>query len=389
VIVAGWRRPAFLLRTLAQLMEAAGADQHYYLVLLDFHASPTVEEVAAALPLPHLLLRMPPHFYMKSGWGNSYAVMEGFRYARSLAHQYKSELVYLVEEDVFVAADFFQFHRAVHEGREHIFAEGTPQDNETVKRCALLPASTFCVHTLASGLARPKFFAVMAYNKDILGEGKGMIGDSATERLAPCQRYSDAVMAQVASPSLPAQFSVEDRRDAQMVYAKPYYSSIGVSFDMVTLNKIVELALPRYYDDPAAFITWRFGSNDSFMERTYGDGKIQIEQDGLISRLVVEEMAVSVTPRCPRAFHAGFIGYNRESSSKNDLVGTTLVSRYEELASLTPVEMAVRTSVPDVIATPLEGYFTPTLRLCNKFVDGGTQQMHQSMQCAEFSDGEQ
>ena len=50
VIVACWRRPAFLLRTLAQLMRAAGAEQHFYLVLLDLHASPAVQEVAAALP---------------------------------------------------------------------------------------------------------------------------------------------------------------------------------------------------------------------------------------------------------------------------------------------------------------------------------------------------
>lgn len=96
------------------------------------------------------------------GWGNSFSLLEGFRYAASLAIQLKSKLVsppttpastassiahiyivtmhhaplrititysleptqwlvsmrchtqvYLVEEDVFVAADFFQFHRQV------------------------------------------------------------------------------------------------------------------------------------------------------------------------------------------------------------------------------------------------------------------------------------
>ena len=67
VIVAAWRRPAFLLRTLAHLMRAAGGGDQFYLVLLDLHASPAVEEVAAALPAPHLLLRMPPHFFMQAG----------------------------------------------------------------------------------------------------------------------------------------------------------------------------------------------------------------------------------------------------------------------------------------------------------------------------------
>lgn len=67
VIVAAWRRPAFLLRTLVHLMQAAGGMDQFYLVLLDLHSSTTVEEVAAALPVPHLLLRMPPHFFMQAG----------------------------------------------------------------------------------------------------------------------------------------------------------------------------------------------------------------------------------------------------------------------------------------------------------------------------------
>ena len=67
VIVAAWRRPAFLLRTLAHLMRAVGGANQFYLVLLDLHSSPVVEEVAAALPAPHLLLRMPPHFFMQAG----------------------------------------------------------------------------------------------------------------------------------------------------------------------------------------------------------------------------------------------------------------------------------------------------------------------------------
>ena len=95
-----------------------GADQHFYLFLLDLHTSPAVEAVAASCPLPHLLLRMPPHFFMQGGWGNSFSLLEGFRYAASLAIQLQSKLVYLVEEEVFVSADFFQFHRQVQLGRK-------------------------------------------------------------------------------------------------------------------------------------------------------------------------------------------------------------------------------------------------------------------------------
>ena len=37
---------------------------------------------------------------LPTGWGNSFSLLEGYRYARSLASQLRSSLVYLVEEDV-------------------------------------------------------------------------------------------------------------------------------------------------------------------------------------------------------------------------------------------------------------------------------------------------
>lgn len=56
----------------------------------------------------------------------------------------------------------------------------------------------------------------------------------------------------------------------------------------------------------------------------------------------------------------------------SDLKGTTLEERYAELSSLTPDEMAARSSVPDVVATPLEGYFATPLNYCSKAVDTTT-----------------
>ena len=88
----------------------------------------------------------------------------------------------------------------------------------------------------------------------------------------------------------------------------------------------------------------------------------------MINRLLIEHEAVSLLPRCPRAFHAGFVGYNRKHEESNDLSGTTLESRYKELAALSADEMAARSSVADVVATPLEGYFPEDLRYCPNVV---------------------
>eukprot|EP01046_Picozoa_sp_COSAG06_P053085 COSAG06_NODE_9091_length_1989_cov_1.165608_3_plen_70_part_00 len=53
----------------------------------------------------------------------------------------------------------------------------------------------------------------------------------------------------------------------------------------------------------------------------------------------------------------------------------------QELAALSAQEMAARSSVADVVATPLEGYFVDSLRYCSKLGDaqGG------ELGCAQYS----
>jgi hypothetical protein len=376
VIVSGWRRPAFLLRTLVKLFEAAGSEQHFYLVILDLHASRATVDVAEAIPFAHHIMRVQPHFFINSGWGNSYAVLEGFRYARALAGQLHSKLVYLVEEDVFVAADFFQFHRFVHLGDGGLRGSSASGTGPHVSLCANY-RQRVCVNTTRV-LDRRRIFVVLGFNKEITGDG-------ADALLEPCRRFSDTLTSNTSA-------SAQDAALASMVYAKPVYASIGLSIGLAALNAIVQFATPAYYEDPISFIRNRFyHAVDNSSEPTsirdnnwtianigqhlgaghkvdigalYGAPNTHTEQDGLINRLIIELGALAIMPRCPRAFHGGFIGYNRESGASNDLKGTTLQSRYEELALLSAAEMAARTSVPDVVATPLAGYFTPSLNYC-------------------------
>ena len=55
----------------------------------------------------------------------SFNLLEGYRYAHMVARALRSELVYLLEEDVWVARDYFAFHRAAH-AHKHLAIGGMP-----------------------------------------------------------------------------------------------------------------------------------------------------------------------------------------------------------------------------------------------------------------------
>ena len=180
--------------------------------------------------------------------------------------------------------------------------------------CADYSKKKFCVH-MAPKLDRRRIFAVLAFNKDLIGE-------NAERRLEPCRRFSAAMVASEGRPQAADPLALEA---ASMVYAKPVFSSIGLSLRRETLDEIVPMADPEYYEDPAAYIARRFYSKNMtsaahgshHLKDSYGTADQFTEQDGILNRLLIENEAVSVLPRCPRAFHAGFVGYNRKHEKSN------------------------------------------------------------------------
>ena len=85
-----------------------------------------------------------------------------------------------------------------------------------------------------------------------------------------------------------------------------------------------------YYEDPPAFFAEKFGPE---MEKKFAPHGAFIEQDGLIQRLLIDSELLMLVPRCPRAFHAGFVGYNRQSvkDKANDIVAISLQERHAAL----------------------------------------------------------
>lgn len=275
--------------------------------------------------------------------GNSFAILEGYRYAASLAAQLHSRLTYLVEEDIWVSADFFLFHRAVHSGLVDGIAETS--GGNPVRIGVGYQGGDHWVST-TEVLDINTIFAVMGVNKDLSGQG-----DVPTANI---ESTLGGCGGTAVEPGLSAELG-------SWVYAKPVFGSLGLSMGRQTLDQVAALAQPRYYADPAKFIEERFGGAGGANSK-YGPGFI--EQDALINRLLIETNKLVVMPRCPRAFHAGFVGYNRDEHQGNTLSGASLGERYELLGSFSAAEMKARSSLADVWPVPLQGYFAHHLAYC-------------------------
>lgn len=273
VLVPCWRRAEFLAVSLELLQAADPSGRNFYIILVDRGHSPEVADVARRFPLPHLVRFAPRHRFH----GNSYNILEGYRLALDKVGDRDKSIIYLVEEDVFVAKDFFRFHEV-----------------------AWTTFNPFCVSA--------------ARNQNI-----------------PSER-------------IPLNPSAAD------VYTHESYQSLGISWRARHLETVIRHALPDYYNNMSAYVRRHFP-----LSRL---GFSCHEQDGLICR-VMESMGLSTLyPMLPRAYHAGFVGYNRPG---NRLIGT-LQERIARLRGLSDTEMnALASKYKDITACNLEGYNTTHL----------------------------
>jgi hypothetical protein len=117
VIVTAWKRPDFLSACLQRLLIADDGRQNY-LICFDRGFSRECGPVAGAfirrLGSRARIRRRAQHRYK----GNSFNVLTSYREAVAAA----PDLVHLVEEDVFVGADYFEFHRQAHDIAPDAFA---------------------------------------------------------------------------------------------------------------------------------------------------------------------------------------------------------------------------------------------------------------------------
>lgn len=129
VLIPAFRRPEFLVYTLALIRANPGWEDFQYVFALDHGYSHTMIDVIEAAEIPHSKIFETPATRFKLG-KQSFNLLYGYRMAESLA----KEFVFMIEEDVFVSGDFFRWHYAVHEQEPDIFCSiGTANNNTHVE----------------------------------------------------------------------------------------------------------------------------------------------------------------------------------------------------------------------------------------------------------------
>lgn len=109
VLITSFNRDDFLSVMLDYILKADKCDEHVYLFSLEKNYNKNIDGVIDRFPLEKIVRKNPMHPYR----GNSLNTLEGYKYALSLVSKYNSNLIYLIEDDIFIGKDFFSFHSLV------------------------------------------------------------------------------------------------------------------------------------------------------------------------------------------------------------------------------------------------------------------------------------
>lgn len=201
-----------------------------------------------------------------------------------------------------------------------------------------------------------KVFQVVGYSIPL---NKGEFGQDLTRAVDACREDT-----------------VEAEQLRSMVVLRHHYTSVATSFDTDSLDVIARHATKRYYEAPSEYIADEWGIDPSSLPAGFKPTQFT-EQDGLLNRDTQVNGWWTLSPRCPRAFHAGFTGYNRLVQGVDKGGSDTKVqffARFEELAQMSPAQMIARashhcTNCHDVVPVPLTGYHASRLAYCAEMTD--------------------
>lgn len=227
VLIPCFKRPEFLAVCLEYILKAELSETYKYVFLLDYGYDKAIKNVIETFPLDKEIRQTKRTYYTLGK--QSHNLLEGYKYACEIT----DGLVYLIEDDIMIANDFFKWHELA---------------QQSINFCTIATAN--------NNTKRPNGTDLTAYYKG----------------------------------------------------TKADYQSLGVCWQSKVLKKyILQHANDRYYSNPVLYCE-RF--KDSSI------GKFFAEQDGLIRRIKETTNLPVLFADVPRAFHGGFIGYNRNRGKK-------------------------------------------------------------------------
>jgi hypothetical protein len=245
VLLPCWRRPEFLWHCIDNLSQAAGIENTHVVFRLDTGFAPDILDVirTQGQRLPSFEIQYPPACPFRRT-KQSANILLGYLQAACKSRQ----LVFLIEEDIMVARDFFRWHRAVHAQQPLLFGS----------------------------------IAAKNHNRDV---------------------------------------TVPSTADGYYCSSGDY-CSWGVCMDRRVIRQLIAPHVNiSYFRKPKRYLRHHFPKSSVSLGF--------VEQDGLIRRIQEVSERSLAYPCVPRAYHAGFYGYNRAGG-----VEGSLADRVRQIASI-------------------------------------------------------
>jgi hypothetical protein len=263
VLLPCWQRPEFLWHCIDNISQADGIENIHVIFRPDTGFAPDILDVilTQGRRLASFEIQYPPVCPFRRT-KQSANVLLGYLHAASIARQF----VFLIEEDIMVARDFFRWHRDVHAVQPQLF-------------CSI---------------------AAKNHNREVAAS-------------------SDAAA---------------------------YYGSTGdyCSWGVCMNRRVIQESIAphvnvSYFRKPKRYLRRHFPASEVSLAF--------IEQDGLIRRIQEKSQKPLAYPCAPRAYHAGFYGYNRAGG-----LDGSLADKVQQIASIIYSADAMRAAAanPDYAA---------------------------------------
>lgn len=267
VVVPCFDRAEFLTVAVEQLLKCKEAEKCLFVFAVDDRGpemtaekqglQEEVIEAAMRSNVPEGLVIVTPPDANRRQRGNARNVFRGLM----TAMEYDPQYVFYVEDDVFVADDFFRWHMAVHESwpnsQKAYWPNGTGQNK--------LPEY------------KPLFASVAHFDQNLSEDNWITLDEGRTPVYA-------------------------DSSESYFTHAFDY-SALGCCLPAPTVRKILQHAVPEYFYGMEVYVRSKFPNSRL--------GAKWCDQDGLIRRLLESSGLRVAWPVVPRCFHAGWHGQNR------------------------------------------------------------------------------
>lgn len=248
VVIPCWRRPGHLAALLHTIRGARGFTHNLYMFTVDRGYDPDILDVINEFS-GDKIVTLRDHRYP----GTVCNILSAYREAYVLALAREIEYVALLEEDLLVTEDIFEYYADAF---------------ELVAR-------------------DPSHVGVSACRNQNTLDGRMPLSQTNVARVDSVMRPR-AIAADVA--------------ETAAVYTHRSYQSIGSAVTTAFLPKIIEHAKSEYYSNQIGYCTRELASDLP---------DAGASQDGLIHRIIRREGLAMIYPLAPRAFHVGWYGINR------------------------------------------------------------------------------